>query len=74
MAMRFRRDSNIEACGHEVPGSEAACAGDFIYTRTAGHNGDHIALARDAAETDGVCYDCREPVSEPHKPDCHARR
>jgi hypothetical protein len=73
MTMRFRRDSNIEACVHVVPGSEAAYAGGFVCMRTAGHNGDHIALARDAVEADKVCYDCRGP-GESHKSDCHARR
>lgn len=64
--MKFRPDSDERACGTAVEhgGIEAACM------RTNGHAGSHMAIMRDAAIADGVCFGCRE--RRKHKPDCWA--
>lgn len=53
---------------HEIldyNGSEVACM------RAGGHDGECIALACDAADADGVCHRCRQPIPE-HLEGCHA--
>ena len=66
--MKFRRDSDEEACGHRIPIAEDY--GPLVCMRTAGHDGDHIALVGEAGEADGVCWECRVPVRALHREDC----
>lgn len=69
--MKFRHGSDEEMCG-------ASCEHAYGYacacTRRKGHVGDHIAVLRDAADADGVCYACRAPTHEPHREDCYLNR
>lgn len=52
---KFNKNHPDEICGADLmySGTEAACL------RRYGHDGDHVALARDAEFADGVCFYCR---------------
>ncbi len=64
--MKFRRDRDEEACGTQTPYLGMPC----ICMRTRGHAGAHECAADRAAELDGVCWRCRNPIGEPHEADC----
>lgn len=73
--MKFRGDRPEEACPKVIMGDAnnprrwVECGG-LICMRTAGHEGKCESLARDAAALDGVCPDCRNPITEPHEAGC----
>lgn len=62
--MKFRADRPEEVCCKVVPGEKserykALGHGGVICLRIAGHKGDCIESAGDAARADGVCHHCR---------------
>lgn len=71
--VKFRSDSEETACGKRVAGDlsdKYDDLGGLACMRSSGHTGDCIALMRDAADADGVCFGCREKHGRPHSPDC----
>jgi len=74
--VRFRPDSDEETCSKVVYVGllHNDDLNPFICLRRAGHDGECIALACDAAKADGVCSKCREPAGEPHRNDCLAKQ
>jgi hypothetical protein len=75
--MKFRRDSDEVSCPKAILtglGAKYLELGGLVCLRTAGHDGECIALACDAAAADGVCYCCRVPVGEAHRDDCYSAK
>lgn len=66
MGVRFNPYSDEEMCGALVQehGYDCACM------RTRGHEGQHIAVARDAGAADGVRFCCRVPLKAVHEEWC----
>ena len=65
--MRFTRHHPDEVCDGTIPDPRweaLACM------RRHGHEGEHIAGVRQAGEADGVCYECRRPIGDPHTETC----
>lgn len=66
--MRFNAWSYAQTC-------DAICTfgarTDLACLRGVGHDGDHIPVARDAAQADGVCFYCRCPEGQAHHPQCN---
>lgn len=76
-AMKFRKDSPEEVCPKVIMGDAANPHrweefGGLACMRIAGHEGECESMAATAAEADGVCHGCRNPLTGPCKPDCHA--
>lgn len=72
--MKFRPDSDEEACSDIIPGSDKgrwAGMGGIACLRRFGHPGEHIGMQADAAKADGVCRHCRSLLEEDHRPDCY---
>lgn len=67
--MKFRPDTDERACGKSI----VHRAGLMACLRTAGHDGECVAVAGDAGRADGVCWACRVPEGDEHRADCHAR-
>ena len=77
--MRFSNDSDEEVCCEGIPGHAPNCSYktghasdcyELACLRRRGHEGEHIAMARDAGIADGVCHSCRVPIGEGHRADC----
>ena len=67
--MKFRRDSDLEACGVSIIKDYKSGVQEVACMRIEGHKGEHIAMMSTAAKADGVCHYCREEVPN-HEEGC----
>lgn len=70
--MKFNNWSDELACGKAV--SNPPLKGEFACLRAAWHEGECIAMAREAGQADGVCFSCRQKIDQPHRADCIAMK
>jgi len=73
--VKFRKDRPEESCPKAVPAHLEPFqveAPVWACMRIAGHEGDCVPRAGLAALLDGVCHYCRNPLNQPHEPDCKA--
>lgn len=70
--MKFRNDRPEEACPKVIVGDARRWAegNGLMCLRIAGHEGKCEPMGLDAARMDGVCPDCRNPITEPHEAGC----
>lgn len=74
--MKFNPHSDEQSCGRRVPGElsdKYDDLGGLACMRTAGHDGDCIAMVRDAGIADGVHWCCREALDDEHAEWCQTR-
>jgi hypothetical protein len=67
--MKFRRDSDLEACGASIIHDSSGGVTEVACMRLEGHRGEHIAMMSTAAKADGVCHYCREDIPK-HEDGC----
>lgn len=67
--MKFRRDSELEACGASIILDAGGGVSEVACMRIEGHKGEHVSMMSDAAEADGVCHHCREDIPK-HEDGC----
>lgn len=74
--MKFNSHSDEQSCGRRVPGEMSDKyneLGGLACMRTAGHDGECIALLRLAGIADGVHWCCRGKLGEEHAAWCSTR-
>lgn len=67
--MKFRRDSELEACGVSIVQDSGNNVREVACMRIERHKGEHIATMGPAAKADGVCHYCREEIPS-HEDGC----
>lgn len=70
--VKFRRESDEEICGG--PAKASFYEGECACLRAFGHEGEHVAMSRDANIADGVCWSCRAKPGDKHWPRCYAEK
>lgn len=67
--MKFNKYSDEQSCGKRVPGEQSDKyddLGGLACMRSAGHDGECLAMLRDAGIADGVHWCCRVKIDEAH--------
>jgi len=74
--VKFNAHTDEQTCGRRVPGDLSdrySDLGGLACMRTAGHGGECVAVARDAASADGVRWCCRVKLGDDHAAWCLSR-